>query len=207
MAGTPIGFTFAGKGHCKIQLDTGDGHITNYEGDLTYAKTYTYTTASMSSFDSSKTYTATATPSGNCKATGPMKTTVTVTNPAPQGAQAPAKPASIISTNPHLTVKPGAVANEPPTIKSITHTGTTVTGGTTLLTVNGSGICKYRLTYLKIETPQAAVPQMIYSSSAQAHFPMDLELMKNLTPVGTFKWTATGIEGCKGSADVTFNVP
>lgn len=94
----------------------------------------------------------------------------------------------------------------PATITSITQTIATVAGVPTLLTVTGTGNCKYRLSYVKQGAPLAAQSLMTYSSTSQSPFPMSLKLF-DATPAGTYTWTANGIEGCAGAKNLTFTVP
>ena len=93
----------------------------------------------------------------------------------------------------------------PGTITSISQTITTVAGVPTLLTASGTGNCKFRLSYSKLDAPQAAQPVLTYSSTAQSPFPMNLRVF-DATPVGTYTWSVMGIEGCIGNSSVTVKV-
>lgn len=93
----------------------------------------------------------------------------------------------------------------PAAVTSISQTLPTVAGVPTLLTVAGSGNCKYRLSHVKQGAPSATQAQLTYSSTPQSPFPMNLRLF-DATSAGTYTWTATGIEGCSGSASLTFSV-
>ncbi len=89
--GNPTSFSFAGSGHCRLTLNSGDGYSSVFEGDLPFTKTYTYSSTTMTSYDPSKDYLASVTPSGNCKTAGPgpFKVTVTIVNPQVQPAKGP----------------------------------------------------------------------------------------------------------------------
>jgi hypothetical protein len=109
VAGKPLSFKFEGSGHCKLKLNSGDGYVNDFEGDLPFSGVYVYGTGSMSSYDAFKNYTASATPTGNCKSSGSATTvSVKVINPAPQGVSAPGNtPANTMSSSkPGLLVKP-----------------------------------------------------------------------------------------------------
>lgn len=216
-ANKALTFKFEGSGHCKLSLNSGDGNVSGFEGDLPFSGSYTYGTGAMSSFDAFKNYTATATPSGNCKSGAAISTVVKVINPHPQSAGMPA-PQATVSSALKVGMKPGKIepgSGVPATIKSISLAAKAVTGapiaaaslkeGTpTYLTVNGTGICKYRLSYVK-KNELAAQPMMVKSSSLQSPFPMSLKMF-DATTGGTYTWTASGIDGCTGSANVTFEV-
>jgi hypothetical protein len=100
-------------------------------------------------------------------------------------------------------MKPGS-ANDAATLTAITQTIPTVAGVPTLLTITGTGICKYRLSYTKQEAPAVSQP-LTYSSTPQSPFPMNLKLF-DTTPAGTYTWSANGIDGCIGSKNLTFTV-
>jgi hypothetical protein len=109
VAGKPLGFKFEGSGHCKLKVNSGDGYVTDFEGELPFTGTYVYGTGSMSSYDAFKNYTASAAPTGNCKSGGAIGgVSVKVVNPAPQGVGASGgTPANTVSSGkPGLTVKP-----------------------------------------------------------------------------------------------------
>jgi hypothetical protein len=61
------------------------------------------------------------------------------------------------------------------------------------------------LSYVKKETPLAAQPLITKTSTPQSPFPMSMKML-DATPAGTYTWTANGVEGCTGSANVTFSV-
>ena len=90
-------------------------------------------------------------------------------------------------------------------ITSVSQTLPTVAGVPTLLTVMGSGDCKYRVGYTRQGPPMALQTQWTYSSTPQNPFPMRLKLF-DATPPGSYTWVATGIEGCIGSQSVSFTV-
>ena len=109
VAGKPLSFKFEGSGHCKLKLNSGDGYVNDFEGELPFTGVYVYGTGSMSSYDAFKNYTATATPGGNCKSSGAVSgASVKVTNPAPQGVSAPGagNASTVSSSKPGLVVKP-----------------------------------------------------------------------------------------------------
>jgi hypothetical protein len=109
VAGKPLGFKFEGSGHCKLKVNSGDGSVTDFEGELPFTAVYVYGTGSMSSYDAFKNYTASAAPLGNCKSSGAIgNVPVKVINPAPQGASASGgTPANTLSSSkPGLVVKP-----------------------------------------------------------------------------------------------------
>ena len=93
----------------------------------------------------------------------------------------------------------------PAAIHSVAQTLTTVSGVPTLLTIHGTGNCKFRLSYLKQDGPPAAAAQLVFSSTPQSPFPLHLKIL-DATPPGTYTWTANGIEGCMGSQSLTFTV-
>jgi hypothetical protein len=90
-------------------------------------------------------------------------------------------------------------------ITSLSQTLPTVAGVPTLLTVMGSGDCKYRVGYTRQGAPMALQTQWTYSSTPQNPFPMRLKML-DATPPGTYTWVASGIEGCMGSYSVSFTV-
>lgn len=218
VANTPLIFKFLGTGHCKIVLSGGDGYTKIFEGELPFSGDYIYSTGSMSSYDASKTYSATATPSGNCKSTALVTVDVTALNPNQQGASGGNKATSI---SPVLKVgmKPVKIDGGivvPATIKAISLSAKTLTGAPaatsglavgapTWLFVEGTGICKYRLSYVITEKPLAAQPLMTRNSTPQNPFPMTMKMF-DATTAGTYTWTASGIEGCSGNAKVSFVV-
>ena len=79
-------FNFMGTGHCKISLNSGDGSVVEVQGELPFTATHFYSSGTMTSYEAFKNYTASATPSGNCKISGagPFTTVVQVVNPHPQ---------------------------------------------------------------------------------------------------------------------------
>lgn len=222
VAGTEMNFSFSGTGSCKLELDTGDGApLSKYEGKLPFSGKYTFGTGSMSSFDVFKKYQISVKTLGNC--TSKFKgLSVQVNNPHPQSAGAPSNQntvANVASSTLKVgikPVKPGPVDSVPATIKAIklsaggmsiapvSIAGLAV-GAPTWLIVEGTGNCKYHLSYVRKETPLAAQPLMTKTSTPQSPFPMNVKMM-DATPAGTYTWTASGVEGCTGSANVTFNV-
>ena len=90
-------------------------------------------------------------------------------------------------------------------ITSLSQALPTVAGVPTLLTVTGSGDCKYRVAYTRQGAPMALQTQWTYSSTPQNPFPMRLKML-DATPPGTYTWTASGIEGCTGNHSVSFTV-
>ena len=105
---------------------------------------------------------------------------------------------------------PCAVAQvgHPPAVGSVTslsQTLPTVAGVPTLLTVTGFGDCKFRVVYTQQDAPTALQAQWTYSSTPQNPFPMRLKLF-DATPIGTYTWSVTGIDGCMGQQRVTFTV-
>lgn len=219
---TEMTFSFSGEGHCKLKLNSGDG-VVDFEGDLPFKGKYTYSSGSMLSYVSFKNYSASVTPSGNCKTNGagPFMVTVQVINPHPQSAGAPPQDNTVsiagggkIST----PIKPGSGGTPvvPATIMSVTAAGQAMTGApssaagsATVLTVNGTGNCKYHLSYVNLDAQgnliMKAYPMMPKSSSAQSPFPMTMTMLA-VTSAGTYKWTASGVEGCSGNANVIFTV-
>jgi hypothetical protein len=230
---TDLTFNFAGTGYCELTLDSKDGHTTVFKGTLPFTRPYAYSSTDMSSFDAFKDYTATVTPSGNCKASGkgPLTAKVRVNNPHPQSAGVPAKDNTVTMAGSGKLSLPIKPASSPApvvaaTIASIVLSSNTMTGApnskpgsaaplampagsATLLTVNGTGYCKYHLSYENLDTQGNVVPKsypmLNKSSTAQNPFPMSLAML-NTTPAAIYRWTATGVEGCTGSANVTFTV-
>nr|WP_295784367.1 hypothetical protein [Rhodoferax sp.] len=93
----------------------------------------------------------------------------------------------------------------PATITSLSQTLPTVAGVPTLLTVMGSGDCKYRVGYTRQGAPIALQTQWTYSSTPQNPFPMRLKMF-DATPPGTYNWVVNGTDGCMGSQSVSFTV-
>lgn len=93
----------------------------------------------------------------------------------------------------------------PASITSLSQTLSTVAGVPTLLTVMGTGDCKYRVGYTRQGAPLALQTQWTYSSTPQNPFPMRLKLF-DATPPGTYTWVVNGIDGCMGSQSVSFTV-
>jgi hypothetical protein len=219
-AGKPLNFKFEGVGHCAGKLSGGDGTFINFEGDLSFTIAYTYGTGSISSAETFKDYKPSVTPTGNCKTVGagPFFATVRVNNPAPQGVSAPSAENSVSSAI-GVGIKPGKieVPPAPATLASITLAAKSITGAPnapagmlagmpTLLTVNGTGICKYRIGYTKQNAPVVAQPSIVKTSSPQSPFPMQSQIVMPVTSAGTYVWTANGIDGCQGNVSVTVAV-
>jgi hypothetical protein len=219
MAGTPATFIFTGVGSCKLVFKGGDnGATVKFEGKFPFTGTYTYGTGSMSSFETFTKYDFHAIPLGNCKTEYKGSKTeyvdsVTVNNPKPQGvAPAGANNPVTVSSTPAVGMKPGKIDNTPAvpaTITAIAFAGKPAAGAPTDLVVSGTGHCKYHLSYVNLDAEGKLVvkpyPMLTKSSSAQAAFPMSLQMLA-ATPAGIYKWTAAGIDGCTGNADVTFTV-
>jgi hypothetical protein len=220
VAGTEMNFAFYGNGSCKLELDTGDGApASKYEGLLPFVGKYTYGTSSMSSFDAFKKYPLSVKTIGNCTNNVKHLADIVVNNPHPQSAGAPNNQntvANVASSTLKVGIKPIPGDTIPATIKAITVTGGGMTsapvsvvglaaGAPTWLAVDGTGNCKYHLSYVKKETPLAAQPLMTKASTPQSPFPMSMKML-DATTAGTYTWTATGVEGCTGSANVTFKV-
>ncbi len=93
----------------------------------------------------------------------------------------------------------------PASITSLSQTLPTVAGVPTLLTVIGTGDCKYRLGFTSQDAPMALQSQWTYSSTPQNPFPMHLKLF-DATPPGNYTWVVTGIDGCMGSRRLNFIV-
>ncbi|MDB5966596.1 MAG: hypothetical protein JWQ72_3096 [Polaromonas sp.] len=210
VADQPLNFTFGGTGHCKLKLTGGDGYVKDVEGDLPFSAAYTYGTGSMSSYDAFKDYSASVTPVGNCKIAAALPpVTVRVVNPSPQGVPAAGagNPAGMAVS----ALKPGMVQLNPvlATLTSLAFPSKPSAGGPTLLTVLGTGNCKYHLSYVNLDAQGNLIvkqyPMVPKASSAQTPFPMSLKMM-DATPAGVYKWTATAAEGCSGSVNVTFAV-
>lgn len=215
---TNVVFNFDGSGHCKLTLNGGNGSAKDFEGDLPFTGAYFYSSASMTSFDAFKDYTATASPSGNCKTNGagPFIATVRIVNPHPQSAGTPApNNTPVIAGDGKLSIgmKPGTTT--PPvaaaTITSVAFLNESgaATGGATVLSVNGTGICKYHLSYVNLDAQGNTIlkpyPMMPKSSSLQSPFPMTMTMLA-ATPAGVYKWTATGVDGCTNTANATLTV-
>lgn len=93
----------------------------------------------------------------------------------------------------------------PASITSLSQTLPTVAGVPTLLTVTGTGDCKYRVVYTRQEAAMTLQTQWTYSSTPQNPFPMRLKLF-DATPPGNYTWIVTGIDGCMGSQRLSFTV-
>ncbi len=215
---TKFSFHFAGTGPCTVKLDSADGPITTFTGELPFDGDHTYSSTTMSSFDAFVDYTASVTASGNCKISdkGIFTAKVRVKNPHPQSAGAPPQDNTVVMAGNgklNVGVKPGSFDMPVvlPTIASITLPGglSAAAGGATVLTVNGTGNCKYHLSYVNLDadgkTIMKAYPMMPKSSSLQTPFPMTMTLMP-ATPTGVYKWTASGVEGCTGAAHAVLTV-
>lgn len=94
----PVTFKFLGTGHCRVALNTGDGSVTEFEGDLPFTGNYTYSTNAMLSYEAFKDFTATAKPLGSCKLVGTASVSVRIKNPNPQ-------PLNGSTSNPPVVVK------------------------------------------------------------------------------------------------------
>jgi hypothetical protein len=219
VAGTAATFTFTGVGSCKLEFNGGDnGATVKFEGKFPFTGNYTYGTGSMSSSETFKKYDFHAKPLGNCKTDYKGSKTeyvdpVTVNNPSPQGV-APTGANNPVTVSSTLTVgmKPGKMDNTPAvpaSIASIAVIGKPAAGTPTALEVKGTGHCKYHLSYVNLDAEGKLIvkpyPMLTRSSSAQVPFPMSLKML-DATPAGIYKWTAAGIDGCTGNADVTFTV-
>lgn len=215
---TKFSFHFAGKGFCTVKLDSADGSVTTFTGELPFDGDHIYSSASMSSFDAFKDYTASITPSGNCKTDdkGTFTSKVRVVNPHPQSSGASPKDNTVaLAGNGKLDVgvKPSTLDTPVvlPNIASITQPSglNAAAGGATVLTVNGTGICKYHLSYVNLDadgkTIMKAYPMLPKNSSVQTPFPMTMTLIPT-TPAGIYKWTASGFEGCTGTANALLTV-
>jgi hypothetical protein len=232
--GKPLAVHLAGKGYCKLKLEGGDGQFSEVAGNLPFEAMLIYSGTSMSSNEAFKNYTASATPLGNCKlgGAGPFSVSVQATNPHPQGAGAPQKENMVMLAGsgklmePVKPAGPSAPQGVPATITGIAMSSHTLTGapqnaggmvapgamaagGPTLLTVSGTGICKYHLSYVNLDAQGNLIvkpyPMLPKASSLQIPFPMNMAVMPT-TAAGIYKWTASGIDGCTGSKDVTFAV-
>lgn len=215
---TYLTFQFSGKGPCKLKLNSGDGSETEFTGDLPFTATHFYSSTPMSSFESFKDYTASITPLGNCKTSGPgpFSAKVRVVNPHPQSAGTPPKDNTIVlagNGKPNIGVKPGT-ADTPVVAATITSLSfpngpSAMVGAATVLTVNGAGNCKYHLSYVNLDAQgnmiMKAYPMLPKNSSPQSPFPMTMTLMPT-TPAGVYKWTANGMDGCTGTANAVLTV-
>jgi hypothetical protein len=214
----PLNFKFEGVGHCEGKLDGGDGTFIHFKGDLPFTTAYTYGTG-FSSGETFKDYKPSVTPTGNCKIAGdgPFFAKVRVNNPNTQGISTPQAESNISSTA-GVGIKPGKiVVPVPATLTSIALAAKSIPGAPnapagmvagmpTLLTVNGTGICKYRIGYIKQNAPVVAQPSIVKTSSLQSPFPMQSQVVMPVTSAGTYVWTANGIDGCQGNVSVTVAV-
>lgn len=141
---------------------------------------------------------------------------MTVVNPNPQSAGAPTQDkAMVVADNGKLSIgmKPGTVMPPvvAPTITSLVFSGgpSAIAGSPTVLTVIGTGICKYHLSYVKLDAQGKTIlqpyPMLPKSSSLQNPFPMTMTLLQS-TPAGVYKWTASGVDGCTDTKDATLTV-
>jgi hypothetical protein len=105
----PVWFTLQGSGYCKVSVAFGNGLVFTQEGDLPFKLTQSaaYTT---NSYETNRIYTATATPTGNCKLgigkSGSIN--INVVNPAPQGVTPaqPPQPQIVLPKGGTILVKP-----------------------------------------------------------------------------------------------------
>ena len=221
-AGKPLAFSFTGSGHCKLTLAGGDGSTAEFEGDLPFAGNYTYGTGSMLSSDVFKNYNTTAIPQGLCSAGSKLKpVAIKVNNPMPQGVAPAGNPNTVSSSQSGKVLSPGKPGDGPVLpglLTTITLSGKTVTGAPapasglvagapTLLTVAGTGNCKYHVSYVNLDAQGNTIvkqyPMVPKASSVQNPFPMTFQMIA-ATPAGIYKWTATAVEGCSGDVNTTF---
>ncbi|MBC7608793.1 MAG: hypothetical protein H7228_04315 [Polaromonas sp.] len=210
-AGKPLAFSFTGSGHCKLTLAGGDGSTTEFEGDLPFVGNYTFGTGSMLSSDVFKNYNTTAIPQGPCSAGSKLKpVAVKVNNPMPQGVAPAGNPNTVSSSQSGKVLSPGKPGNGPVlpgVLTGITLSGKTVAGAPTLLTVAGTGNCKYHVSYVNLDAQGNTIvkqyPMVPKASNLQSPFPMTFQMIA-ATPAGIYKWTATAAEGCSGDVNTTF---
>ncbi len=222
--GDAVKFAFYGNGYCSLKLDTGDGIVTPFEGKMPIVGSYTYSGMGWSSFDASMVFAATVTPTGNCKKAekgafsppNPFLVQMKVVNPNPQSAGVPAQDNTMVvagSGKLGIGMKPGTVMPPvvAPTVSSLAFSGgpSADVGNPTVLTVIGTGVCKYHLSYVNLDAQGNTIlkpyPMLPKSSSLQSPFPMTMTLLQS-TPAGVYKWTASGVDGCTGTKDATLTV-
>ena len=221
-AGKPLLFSFAGTGHCKLTVAGGDGSTADFSGELPFAGNYIFGTGAMSSFEAFKNYSATVTAHGQCKTAGNLKPVgIKVINPKPQGAGPVGSASALLSGQPGKVMtpgKPGDAPAIPSQLTGLTLSGKTITGAPagalavgapTLLSVAGTGNCKFHLSYVNLDAQGNTIanqyPVVPKASSVQSPFPMSLQMIA-ATPAGVYKWSAVGTEGCTGNASVTLAV-
>ena len=217
-AGKPLSFSFAGTGQCKLTVAGGDGSTADFSGELPFAGNYIFGTGAMSSFEAFKNYSATVTAHGQCKTAGNLKPVgIKVINPKPQGAGPVGSASALLSGQPGKVMAPGKPGDAPAIpgqLTGLTFSGKTITGALavgapTLLSVAGTGNCKYHLSYVNLDAQGNTIakqyPMVPKASSVQSPFPMSLQMIA-ATPAGVYKWSAVGTEGCTGNASVTLAV-
>ena len=217
-AGKPLSFSFAGTGQCKLTVAGGDGSTADFSGELPFAGNYIFGTGAMSSFEAFKNYSATVTAHGQCKTAGNLKPVgIKVINPKPQGAGPVGSASALLSGQPGKVMTPGKPGDAPAIpgqLTGLTFSGKTITGALavgapTLLSVAGTGNCKYHLSYVNLDAQGNTIakqyPMVPKASSVQSPFPMSLQMIA-ATPAGVYKWSAVGTEGCTGNASVTLAV-
>ncbi len=192
-----------GKGLCEFHLDLGNGFASNnkYQLPLKASVNPQYKVGANENFHF---YTMTVTPLGNCKSAGgrPVSATIKVKKVMDNTAGAPVIVPTVTLTKPDQPTGPGATLAPPlPTLTAISISPDTAPAGKVIFKIDGTGYCKYHVTYARAEAPPVATPNMPFESSAQSQFPMTLTFSKpSADKPGTYTYTAVGYDGCKGSA-------
>lgn len=219
--GDSVTFVVNGKGVCDVRLHPGAANNVfsyNYEGamlplTISYDDNYKLYGApyQLAPGQAEKVFRVWVT-SKNCPILGASEVFITVKNPNQQadsptnipGVKGAANPPTLPNqparpTQPTQPSQPGGGLAPPlPTLTAISISPNTAPAGKLIFKVDGTGYCKYHISYIVKDVPLAMVPNVPYASSAQEKFPMTLTLGKP-GKAGTYTYTAAGYDGCKGS--------
>lgn len=193
-----------GKGLCEYHYDIGNGFAGHekYQLPVNGGVNPQYKVGADENFH---VYKMTITPLGNCKSMGgrPITASIKVKKVMDNSAGAPVIIPTVTPTKPGQPTGPGATLAPPrPTLTAIDISPDTAPAGKVIFKVDGTGSCKYHVTYARAEAPPVATPNMPFESSAQSQFPMTLTFGKpSADKPGTYTYTAVGYDGCIGSAN------
>ena len=107
---------------------------------------------------------------------------------------------TVTPTKPGQPTGSGATLAPPlPTLTVISISPDTAPAGKLIFKVDGTGYCKYHLTYARKEPGLISTPNIPFESSPQTKFPMTLMVGKpSADKPGTYTYTALGYDGCAG---------
>ena len=187
-----------GRGLCEYHYDIGNG-FAGYEKLPFPVKGSVIPQYKVAADENFHVYTMTITPLGNCKSMGgrSISASIKVKKVMDNSAGAPVIIPTVTPTKPGATLAPPL-----PTLTAIGISPDTAPAGKVIFRVDGTGYCKYHVTYARTEAPPVASPNMPFESSAQSKFPMTLTFSKpSADKPGTYTYTAVGYDGCTGSAN------